>query len=640
MANKTIKGITIEINGDVTKLDKALKTADTSIQKTQRSLKEVNKLLKLDPKNVELLTQKQELLQKSTEQLGDKYATLQQALENATPNDALYQKWINSQAQIQTRLKQTEDDAASLKKTLATMEDLGFDKSGKEWASYQKDLEATERKAESLRQKMADTYEKLGRPISVDAYQELQRELVETKVSLDDATASMEDFSVESAQAQADSAQLAESLDGFSGKAKNAAKALAPVSKAAAAIGAAIFATVPATDEFRTKMSMLEESATRAGVGMDEIDTHMKTLTAVSGDSNSAIETLSNLLQAGFTSNSLGQAVEEISGAVEAFPDTLKIESLADSLQETIATGQATGQYAELLDRLGVSTEQLNKNMEIATSTEGRQLYALQELARNGLGEAHRAWEENNQDLVNNATASYEFQKASAQLAEVLLPIVTGVTSALSNMIQWFTNLPTAAQGGILGLVGGVALLAPVAQTIASITSVMGAFTAASGAASIGAGAFALTIGKWVLIIGGVVAAVWLLVEALNALFGAKKDVDSVDGDGISLGLPDVGSGQSGRAYNVQGFASGAVFAPNAPTLGILGDNKTEREVAAPESMLRGLMREELAGVAGGQKATKVTVDFTGPLAPLIRTLTPLIHVESTRLGDSLIEGG
>ena len=61
MANR-IKGITVEIGGDTTGLDKALKSVNTSIKSTQSALKDVNRLLKLDPSNTELLSQKQRLL--------------------------------------------------------------------------------------------------------------------------------------------------------------------------------------------------------------------------------------------------------------------------------------------------------------------------------------------------------------------------------------------------------------------------------------------------------------------------------------------------------------------------------------------------------------------------------------------------
>ena len=56
-----IKGITVEIGGDTTGLDKALKDVNKSINKTQSALNDVNRLLKLDPANVELVEQKQKL---------------------------------------------------------------------------------------------------------------------------------------------------------------------------------------------------------------------------------------------------------------------------------------------------------------------------------------------------------------------------------------------------------------------------------------------------------------------------------------------------------------------------------------------------------------------------------------------------
>lgn len=64
MANR-IKGITVEIGGDTTKLSKALEGVNKNIKNTQTQLKDVDKLLKLDPKNTELLSQKQKLLAES-----------------------------------------------------------------------------------------------------------------------------------------------------------------------------------------------------------------------------------------------------------------------------------------------------------------------------------------------------------------------------------------------------------------------------------------------------------------------------------------------------------------------------------------------------------------------------------------------
>ena len=80
MANR-IKGITVEIGGDTTGLDKALKNVNSSITKTQSALNDVNRLLKLDPSNTVLVAQKQELLAQAVSQTEEKLSALEAAQE-------------------------------------------------------------------------------------------------------------------------------------------------------------------------------------------------------------------------------------------------------------------------------------------------------------------------------------------------------------------------------------------------------------------------------------------------------------------------------------------------------------------------------------------------------------------------------
>lgn len=80
MASRT-RGITIEINGDVTKLDKSLSAVNSTLKTTSAGLKDIDKLLKLDPSNTELLAQKQEYLAKAIEGTKEKLDREKQALE-------------------------------------------------------------------------------------------------------------------------------------------------------------------------------------------------------------------------------------------------------------------------------------------------------------------------------------------------------------------------------------------------------------------------------------------------------------------------------------------------------------------------------------------------------------------------------
>lgn len=103
MASGRIKGITIEINGDTTGLQKALAGVDRSLKNTNQSLKDVNKLLKLDPNNVELLQQKQGYLAKAIEDVKSKLETEKRALEqlrNADPSEENAEKQRTLQREI------------------------------------------------------------------------------------------------------------------------------------------------------------------------------------------------------------------------------------------------------------------------------------------------------------------------------------------------------------------------------------------------------------------------------------------------------------------------------------------------------------------------------------------------------------
>lgn len=74
-----IRGITVEIGGDTSGLDKALNNVNKEIKDTQKELGDVEKLLKLDPGNTELLAQKQELLADRVSQTSEKLELLHQA---------------------------------------------------------------------------------------------------------------------------------------------------------------------------------------------------------------------------------------------------------------------------------------------------------------------------------------------------------------------------------------------------------------------------------------------------------------------------------------------------------------------------------------------------------------------------------
>nr|WP_289698169.1 phage tail tape measure protein [Enterocloster clostridioformis] len=131
MANR-IKGITVEIGGDTTGLDKALKSVNSSIKTTQSSLRDVNRLLKLDPKNTELLSQKQKLLKDAIGQTKEKLDSLKTAQEQAKQQlesgdlgqdkyDALQREIVETEQE----LKRLQQEAENCNSALSRIDEVG-----------------------------------------------------------------------------------------------------------------------------------------------------------------------------------------------------------------------------------------------------------------------------------------------------------------------------------------------------------------------------------------------------------------------------------------------------------------------------------------------------------------------------------
>lgn len=120
MAGKRIQGITIEIGGDTTKLQSALKDVDKRLSSTQTALKDINKLLKLNPGNTDLLVQKQKALKSAIDDTKERLKTLKDAYDNSTDPA--------QQDIIQREIIETENNLKSLEKEYRKFGSVGAQK--------------------------------------------------------------------------------------------------------------------------------------------------------------------------------------------------------------------------------------------------------------------------------------------------------------------------------------------------------------------------------------------------------------------------------------------------------------------------------------------------------------------------------
>ena len=167
MAGKAIRGITVEIGGSTTKLDKALAGSEKKSRSLQTELREVTKLLKFDPTNTELLAQKQAILKDAISESSDKLKTLKEAQAQVVAQFERGEIGEDQYRAFQREIAQTENELKDLRSELNTTEKAIKDvaKGGKDAEdathSYKDAVKEAKEELADFKDKASETFETL-----------------------------------------------------------------------------------------------------------------------------------------------------------------------------------------------------------------------------------------------------------------------------------------------------------------------------------------------------------------------------------------------------------------------------------------------------------------------------------------------
>ena len=296
MASNKIKGITIELNADVTNLGKALDSVNKESRDLQSELKQVERMLKFDPTNVELLAQKQDILNSQIETTAKKLDILK-----------------NAQKQVQAQFERGE---------------IGAD----QYREFQRELIATEDKLK--------TY---------------QNTLKKTENSTDDLTVSVDD--------------LGDEVKDSSGSFTIMKGALADLTSNAIQTGigaikdyvSGLFELTEATEEYRSMLTKVEGSANNFGYSVDYAKERFKEFYTYLKDDQMATNAITNLMGLQVETETLDQLVNGAIGTWASYGDSIPIESLTESINETIQVSKVTGVMADTINWAKISNEEWTK---------------------------------------------------------------------------------------------------------------------------------------------------------------------------------------------------------------------------------------------------------------------------------------
>lgn len=189
----------------------------------------------------------------------------------------------------------------------------------------------------------------------------------------------------------------------------------------------AIIGIVDETEEYRKIMGTLEASSQAAGYTAEQTAESYEYLYGVLGDTQTAATTVANLQAIGLAQDDLRDMIDSVIGAWATYGDSIPIDGLAESVNETIQAGQVTGTFADVLNWAGVSEDEFNAKLAAANDSAERAQIVLNQLANQGLPETAKAWRDANEDIVAYNESQLKLDKAMGELGETLAPVAAGL---------------------------------------------------------------------------------------------------------------------------------------------------------------------------------------------------------------------
>ena len=212
----------------------------------------------------------------------------------------------------------------------------------------------------------------------------------------------------------------------------------------AKALADGIINITESTKEYRTILGTLETSSKQAGYTQEQTTEIYKKFQAVLGDTQKAATATANLQALGLSQENLRVVMEEAIGAWATYGDSIPIDSLSESINETVQAGKVTGVFADALNWAGTSEDDFNERLAACATTADRANLVMSQLASQGLQATGQAWVENNQDIIAANSAQEMMNESMAKLGEALQPTANLLVGLGSVYVDWATTAVTA----------------------------------------------------------------------------------------------------------------------------------------------------------------------------------------------------
>lgn len=264
------------------------------------------------------------------------------------------------------------------------------------------------------------------------------------------------------------------------------------------------------TAEFRMNMAKLDGATAQYGYSQDYVNEKIKEMYGYFGDDQVSVNAITNLQGLKLSENELSAALDAGVAVWTAYGDSIPIESLTESINESAQVAKVTGVLADALNWSAGEEDAFNKKLASCNSTKERANLITQALNEK-YGESKKVYDENTESLQANRKAEMELKQTQAELGEAIEPVDTAFTNLKVTVLEGITPAILTVSNGISGLVTAFQSLPGPVQTViggiagfAGVILIIGSAVAAFKALT----PVLIAIKAGVLAFGGAIAAI------------------------------------------------------------------------------------------------------------------------------------
>ena len=324
------------------------------------------------------------------------------------------------------------------------------------------------------------------------------------------------------------------------------------------------------TREYRGEMNKLSSAATSNGYTTEYAKQKYLDLYSVLADETASNTTVSNFMAMQMSQENLNTVLHAATGIWAKYGDSIPLDGLAESINETANVGTITGNLADALNWAGINEDDFNEKLSLCSGTQERQTLIVDTLNQT-YGTLADSYQENNKNVMEANRATAEYNDVMADLGAEMEPITSAIKRGSADVVratvkmidadtekvaekigdafEWIAenmdDVVRIAKGGavVIGAMFTVNKASQFISSIRNVVSVLGLFKTASAGATAATTAqtaaqeglnlamLASPAGIVTAALGATALAVYAVVESYNKKEEAlKKDIEQTYG--------------------------------------------------------------------------------------------------------------